>query len=259
VGGNNRAGFELQIPRDINLLIAVAMMGFFDADQAMLIAPFHSRTRVNARLAKLVEAGLLQKRYFGTIHGGRRALYSNTPAGAALAHVPYRAAFKNRVGTTEHEPFIHHHAAVNAIYIALKYKAASADPRLLHWQTFTTPIAANGRLIPDAAFQAEGSNVHLGCFLEVDLGTETRRIWQRKIQEYLKLAHSRAFVQVLPGDSFRVLVVTTSIRRLRSISAVIAKQTTKMFWLTTIESINGSGVWSEIWFRPGSDNRVPLP
>src|SRR5581483_3778005 len=137
-----------------------------------------------------------------------------TPAGASVATVPYRKMFRSRVGTIDQESSIHHRAAINEVYIALKYKAGAADPRLMRWRTPTVPIVPNGKLIPDAVAETEHAGANHGYFVEVDLGTETRRIWQRKTQAYLELARTGAFKRVLPVETFRVMVITTSNRRL---------------------------------------------
>ena len=49
---------------------------------------------------------------------------------------------------------------------------------------------------------------------------------------------------------FRVLIITTSDRRLQALRALAAKYTEKLFWIATFTAINRDSLWSPIWFRP---------
>jgi len=39
-------------------------------------------------------------------------------------------------------------------------------------------------------------------------------------------------------------------KRLANIRTTVAKSTNKIFWFTTIDSINRDGIWSPVWLRP---------
>ena len=95
-------------------------------------------------------------------------------------------------------------------------------------------------------------------FFEVDLGTESRAIWERKVRGYLALATSGAFSQDFQQAQFRVLAVTTSDRRLESLRVATRKVTEKVFWFTTFESIQQAGFWSAVWLRPSGDKLQAL-
>ena len=79
-------------------------------------------------------------------------------------------------------------------------------------------------------------------FLEVDLGTEPKRTWKKKkTTAYLQLAISGEFQHLFHHTQFRVLVVASSERRLKSIRAVVAESTEKIFRFSAFEFINREG------------------
>lgn len=258
MSGDSKGGFRIQ-KRDIKLLAPLADLGVIDSEQAKRIGEFGSTTRINARLLKLTAAGLLEKSFFGTIAGGRRAMYSLTPAGAAVAKVEYRRIRKRQRGIVQQTLFLNHRLAVNSVYLALRHPNVSpSDIRLLRWFVPAVQVSAAIPLVPDAGLEIEVPSGSVAGFLEVDLGTEPMRIWSRKAKMYVDLAISGEFKSSLPCDQFRVFVVALSLSRVRSISAAIVKQTNKIFWLTTLESIKRDGFGSSTWRRPGEDQTIPL-
>jgi hypothetical protein len=84
------------------------------------------------------------------------------------------------------------------------------------------------------------------------------RVWEQKTRQYLQLAVSGDFPRLFGKAQFRVLVITTSSRRLTKIRSVVAKQTDKVFWLSDFPTINRAGLWSASWLRPLGDQAVPL-
>src|SRR6185437_9529942 len=129
--------------------------------------------------------------------------------------------------------------------------------RLGKWQTFDAPISPSIRLKPDGYFEYS-KEVTRSAFLEVDMGTETRKTWAKKVSEYLRLAVSGEFSRVFHQPHFRTLVVATTEQRLTNILRVVAQQTDKIFFGTTFDSISSDSFWSAIWLRPGGTERVSL-
>ena len=76
--------------------------------------------------------------------------------------------------------------------------------------------------------------------------------------EYLKLAVTEEFERLFQQRQFRVLIVTTSERRLHTILDTVAKQTDKVFFGTTFNAINRESFWGCIWLRPGKPEKVSL-
>ena len=95
-------------------------------------------------------------------------------------------------------------------------------------------------------------------FVEMDLGTESVRIWRRKTQTYVSLALSGAFAARFHQPHFRVLVVVPSERRLHTVRRVVRALTTKIFWFATLESIHRDSFFASLWLRPRGDERLPL-
>lgn len=95
-------------------------------------------------------------------------------------------------------------------------------------------------------------------FLEVDLGTERLGIWREKVRSYLRLAISGEFQRLFGRERFRVLVLTTTDRRLLSLRREIASATRKIFWLSTFGQVTSSGFWSPCWLRPQGDEKLAL-
>jgi hypothetical protein len=83
----------------------------------------------------------------------------------------------------------------------------------------------------------------------MDLGTEALPVWSRKVTEYLKLAATGAFREIVSHPQFAVLVVTDTEERMHLLRRHIAKQTQKLFWFQTLSNIKRQGFWSAFWLR----------
>lgn len=245
--------------RDRTLFEDLAVMEIADSEQVRFAARFGSVSRANARLLKLTRGGYLEKRFAGTIAGGRRAFYSLAPAGAVAAHVPFRRTRFLRRGPVERTLFLNHQLCLNWVYLAAKYgELPNSGIRLLRWVKPTKQLAETLRVMPDGIAEFEVQSGRLSVFVEVDLGSEPLRIWREKIKRYVSLATSGDFKTVVSTNQFRVLVVAASERRAGSIAAFIATITNRMFWISTVESVKRHGLWAPIWLRPGSSQTVAL-
>jgi hypothetical protein len=258
MNGNNRRGLVLQA-RDLNLLQELDTMRVIEREQAKLVAGFGSTTRANTRLLALTKAGLLRRTFFGTVGSGHKAVYALTAKGAVAVGAKLgELAFKpadHLVGS----PFLLHQIEINKIYLALKYRPLPQEGmRLIHWRVFREPILAAFSLIPDGYFELETSAGVRAMFVEVDLGTETNRVWRKKVQMYLHLALSGQFQREFGQSQFRVLVIAPSGRRLEGIRRLASQSTNKIFWFASLEFINRDGFWSAAWLRPAGGQRQPL-
>ena len=253
MAGTKRTGIVLQ-ERDRHLLSELGVMRIIDRDGAKLVAGFGSTTRANTRLLKLTRAGLLRRFFTGTIASGRKAVYTLSPKGAEAVHAQLEGIKRPSERLVLGDRFVEHQSAINDAYIAIKYRPRS-DPhfRLLRWLSFRREIAEGIKLKPDGYFEVQTGDLIRPMFLEVDLGTEALSIWQQKTGYYLQLALSGAFQQRFRQPQLRVLVVANSERRLHHVRAVVAKQTDKIFWFATFESIKRHDFWSPCWLRPTGD------
>lgn len=258
MSGNNRQGIVLQ-DRDRRLLSELDTMRIIDRETAKLVAGFGSTTRANTRLLTLTRAGVLSRFFTGTISSGRKSVYTLSRKGAELVGAKsggiQRASGRLVLG----DHFIEHQSVVNEVYVALKYRPnRPADLQLRRWISFRREISEAIKIKPDGYCEVQTGDVVRAMFLEVDLGSEVLREWQKKTGYYLQLALSGEFLNRFHQPQFRVLVVCNSERRLANIRAIVAKSTDKIFRFTTADIINRDGLWSPIWLRPSGDQRQSL-
>jgi hypothetical protein len=236
-------------PRDLQILRELSVMRVADREQIKIVAGFKSTTRVNTRLLKLTEAGLL-KRFFLGSGGGRKALYSLSIKGAQLAGVPRRGPRRRQDEMLVADFFIEHQLTVNDLYCVLKYKPIDVAGATFHkWVAFHQPLVSGLKLISDGYVEFGTETGIVACFLEVDLGHEGLSVWKEKGRNYLQLALSGEYQQQFGQDRFRVLVVVNSERRLHSIRKTLAAITEKIFWFATLESARNA-FFGTVWFRP---------
>lgn len=258
MAGSRLPGVIVQ-ERDQRLFQALSLLRFLDRSDLMAIGPFTSVTRANARARQLVQAGLLEALPVGTIGGGRQLLYALSRKGAALVGAPYRPLRREDVPALSGDPFLQHQLALNKFYVAVAHRPIPAQGvRLCRWLSFSQPIAANSALIPDGYFELAIPAGVLACFLEIDMGTESPKVWREKIRQYLGLAVSGEFEREFQQRRFRVLVVTTTEKRLHKISSLVRRSTDKVFWLSTFDKVNREGLWSKVWHRPTGDEPASL-
>jgi hypothetical protein len=256
--GNNRRGLILQ-DRDRHLLRELAVMRVIDREQAKCVARFGSTTRANSRLLALSRAGLLRRFFLGTVGGARKALYAMSPTGAKLVEVQYRGPRRGQDETLAADFFVNHQLRINDLYCLLKYRPILiTGVKFLRWLSFHDPVEPGASLIPDGYAEFATPGRTLATFLEVDLGHESRTVWQRKVQGYLRYAVSGHFTSTFGQPQFRTLVVANSDRRLGSLLAATAALTEKIFWFATFEAVERDGFWSAIWRRASTDQRQPL-
>ncbi|HEV2199734.1 MAG TPA: replication-relaxation family protein [Bryobacteraceae bacterium] len=256
MAGNDRKLVILQ-DRDMHLLRELAVMRVIDREQAKVVAGFHSTTRVNARLLALTQAGFLRRFFWGSVGSARKALYSLSPRGAEIVGVPDRGPRRRRDQVLAADFFSIHQLQVNELYCTLKYRPLPNGAKFVRWVSFQEPIAGTA-LIPDGYAEVGIAGKFLAVFFEVDLGTENRAAWQRKVQPYLSYAASGGFTREFHQPQFRTLVVTTSESRLTSLRVATAALTDKIFRFTTGERIKREGFWGNIWQRPTGNERQTL-
>jgi len=248
----NKTAIAIQ-ERDRSLLTELAIFRVMDREQAKLIAGFGSTTRVNTRLLALTRAGLLKRAFVGTSAGGRKALYSVAPKGAALLGEPIRGLNRPSDAILVGDLFIEHQLAVNAVLLAFKHQKARDGIQFRRYAVFSAPLSTDVRVIPDGYAEVNITGTVRSMFLELDRGNESSVVWNRKIDAYLKFAITGEFLKQFHQPQFRVLVVCLSDRRLESLARAVHKRTDKIFWFTTLAAIHRDGLWNAIWRRPNNN------
>ncbi|HYF37252.1 MAG TPA: replication-relaxation family protein [Prosthecobacter sp.] len=230
--------------RDLRLLEALQSMRVINHEQARVVAGFRSRTRANERLHALTEAGYLRRAFVGR----RQAVYwlASKPLG-------------NRKGQegSPAEPaslFLNHQLEINRVHVLVQYSSIPVRGWwFASWRAFQQPLSATMPLIPDGYFELGSPGGFRPVFVEVDLATEAVPVLARKANLYLQLAASGEFSQLFGRNQFRVLLLTTSERRLQNIRSAIAKVTDKIFWLGTLDLVSSEKFWTASWQRPTGD------
>jgi len=255
--GSN-AGFVLQ-ERDRHLLAELATtMKVVDREQTKIVAGFGSHSRTNRRLHSLVKAGLLRRFALGTKRGGQKFLYSLSTEGALLLGVPFRGLRRRKDAMLLVDFGVQHQLVVNEIYCALKYRSLPPGIVFRSWSPVEKPLLPSVRIIPDGYLTFEAHGRIMSAFLEVDLGHERRAVWLEKVRNYVGVAASGQWTGERGETRFLVLVLTTTHRKLESIRSLIARETTKIFRLTTFDAFRSQGFFAPIWVRPTGKDREGL-
>jgi hypothetical protein len=253
-----RRGLVLQA-RDLDgILREIGIMRIADREQVKIAAGFHSTTRVNTRLLALYCEGLLRRVFLGA-GGARKALYSLSPKGAQLIHVPCRGPRRRADEMLVADFFVQHQLTVNDVYCALKFGAMPVPGiRFMQWLAFYEPLAPGLPLIPDGYAEFATPSGIDAKFIEVDLGHESLAVWKEKVKNYLHLATSGEFAKRFKQSRFRVLILANSERRMHSLRVAVAKISQKIFRFTTLERAHRKDIFGPVWLRPVGDLYQPL-
>jgi hypothetical protein len=235
------------------------IMRVTDSEQAKLVAGFNSTTRANTRLLALTQAGLLKRIFVGTIDGGRKALYALTPKSNSLVDVKIPPLSLKQDLKLAGNLKLEHQMQINSVFVTVKYWTIPvAGTRLVRWIAFREPLTQGIPLIPDGYFEIDTPSGTRTMFLEVDLGTEPIRTLQSKALHYVQLAVSGEYSRLFAKPQFRVLVLTTTEKRMHSIRSAVLPVTDKIFWFSTLENINRENFWSPVWLRPPGNQKHSL-
>ena len=229
-----------------------------DRQQASTVAGFNSVTRANERLLALTNAGLLNRCFVGTIGGGKKSLYMLSAKGARLAGSPNTALRRKSGAVLVGDAFIDHQLRINQLYLHLKFGSLPTGVAFQRWRVFTQPLSPSVPIIPDGYVELGTPARQVCMFIEVDLGSERIELWRKKTEAYVRFAISEDFERLAGRPQFRVLVIANSDRRVRSIWQLVSRSIGKIFWFTSFEALEQSGIWSAIWLRPTSAERMQL-
>jgi hypothetical protein len=248
MAGNSRTSIVLE-ERDLRLLEALEALRVIDRGQAKMVAGFRSTRRANARLLSLTRAGFLKRAFVGS----HEAVYW-------LANWELQKVRKR--GEITPEPaalFLRHRLEINRLQLLVQYAGIPTPGWWFgRWQNFQGPILPTLPLIPDGYFEIGSAQGIRSAFVEIDLGTEAAPVLAKKASLYLQLATSGDFPKLFSRSQFRVLVVTTSERRLANLRQTVAKLTDKIFWFGTLDMLSAERFWSAAWLRPTGNQQQSL-
>jgi hypothetical protein len=236
--------------RDCRLIAAVADFGILTRAQIASHLAFGSVTRVNAVLLRLVRHGYLTRRLQPTVFGTRRQTYIVGLRGLELLAGSRVLQSNARRGWREvSDLFVEHRLLVNDVRLAFEH-ASMEGYHLRTWKGEAELKALNLGLIPDGYADYDLDGKSYAVFIEADNGTETLGRWRQKVANYLDLAYSGRYQSALGRQYFRVLVTVPSLGRLQSVLSQVARQTDRLFWLTTVRTLAECGPFAAIWYRP---------
>lgn len=255
-------GIVLQ-DRDRSLIrILAEEFRILNREQIGELFPMGSVARLNFRLKRLRDAGYLSSRVVAELGAATQLAYYLGPRAVDLFPDPteQRAVAAIRSQAAQLAPSgLAHRMLVDSIHIRF-LTAARAYPnyKLLTWVDQYSPWWAEMRDY-GVTVQADGYGEYLMLlhfdslftfFLEVDRGTEGGKVIQQKIARYVEYAASGAYEQQFAARPFRVLFVTESERRMKTLTDMASAQTDKTFWITSWERFKHAKLLDSYWLRP---------
>jgi len=262
-------------PRDREILEAVYGHRFLSSGQIMDMF-FGCATRSNIRLRKLWEHEYVDRHYLRPLafHGSSQAIYSLGKSGidviAESLDADREEVRKNRHKVRDLKPFfIEHVLAVNDFRINFE-TATEEHPQvqLERWineidlqdeyETRTAGRLTKRLIRPDGYGRYSYRRRLYSFFLELDRATETNGRFERKARNYLDYGKSGRYHQTFGVKFFRVLVVTTTLRRLENLKDTIQGFTDGIFWFTTLDKVREGEIFDPIWIRSGQEEQYSL-
>ena len=259
--------------RDIELVRAVSKYRYLYVEQYFWLFPNDSQRGLLNRLRYLYHNRYLN-RVLQVDSLARKIIYAMTEKGARLLaehdqvsrqDVPWQRHL-NQVSMSH----IQHLLAVNDVVISLEsalrvmqgkrriaqYKVIPGDPDLHKISvTFLDRDGARYKasVIPDAVVGIVFPNREFGLFfVEVDRATMTINRWESKVAVYHEYSRNPELKERFKTSWFIVLTITTSDKRILSLSErTVALGGKRAFWYTTGDQIEPGSVLNRIWVRAG--------
>ncbi|RLF54691.1 MAG: hypothetical protein DRN13_02085 [Thermoplasmata archaeon] len=261
-------------PRDKEILVRVWQDKMLYTSQIARIF-FPSPEAAKARLRKLWENGYLERSFLPTLifHGSSEALYLLDRKGADIVSAKL-GVDRNRIlqtirylkGKIEKKSFLlslDHTLALAEFRIAFEEAArAHADVEYERWipermcqdkysvYSFSEG-KTTGKFRPDGYGQYRYQGKPFSFFVEVDLGTMSRKAFEGKVVRYLDYSNSGRYEERYGTKFFRVLVATIGKGRLENLKRVTERHTDTIFWFTTLSHICRERFFDRIWQRAG--------
>jgi len=116
------------------------------------------------------------------------------------------------------------------------------------------------KLRPDALMQyrIKALDKIYTAFLEIDLGTESQKQIQKKINRYLAFSETELPKERFGTRWFRAIVLTTSEERSENIKSAIETVIDKIFWITDFAKLKDNFLTRPIFLKAGYQGRYPL-
>lgn len=241
---------------------------------------FGSRSTAQFRLAKLFQHEYLNRHFLSVVSDAPArspAIYTLGKRGARVlvsvyGYQPNELRLMRGGAPAAH--LLDHLLAVNGVRVAVTLAARAPGLQLDEWQDETVFRARPdyvlladkaGRqrqkpVFPDGYFVLTTPLGKSRFFLELDRGTEPLGKVSPQIAVYEQYVTSGQYQARFKARSLRILIVTTSERRLESLKRVVAKVGGDgKYWFTTLDKVKAETVLTEpIWQRLGTNPVQPL-
>lgn len=254
---------------------------------------FRFLTREQIRLLEFKNSSLVacQKRlsllyhnkYLSAIHkpvpagyGSAKRVYCLSERGRDLVAFmhdgldPSEIKWKRKYNEIEHY-YLEHSLAINDIRVAFTV-AAREKGFSLEWipewelkalKERVEDPEREGRHIaitPDAYVVLKGKGRKACFFLEVDRATEANKRFKQKVKGYVEYVRTKKYQERYKTESLRVLVVTTTKKRLQNLmDTTQSVDGASFFWFTTLKEANNENVLTEpIWVLPNKEEKKSL-
>ncbi|MFH1287147.1 MAG: replication-relaxation family protein [bacterium] len=242
--------------RDRQILLGVHKYRYLSRKQIQAFFGFKSLTRVNTRLRKLFDAKFLDRIFIPAFWGSPEAYYCLGVNGimvAAEKSEDISIIKKRRRQVSKTSPiFLKHQIMINEVLIAFELAGKRLNGCQIKFSTDNIQIITrlNKVFRPDGylVFSYYGKTYPL--FLEADLGTESLKRIQEKMENYLTFGLSGEYGKLFGCKYFKVIFVFSSAKRLENIKKLIGGKTDKMFWLAEAKHISHQMIFRNIWHRP---------
>ena len=218
--------------RDIRLIRDIALSHVLSRDQVIGLGYFDSVTRCNTRLRELAAVNAVRK--IRTPFHAQSLFIAGSLAGE-LCGERIERLLADRIGSPR---FVRHALSSTNVRIALQKRGGTGwrfEQQL--WRT-----VSKHEVRPDGLIVLKGNPT----FIEVDLGHVSGPKFSEKLKGYSLLASGTTCAELYGFATGRLLIVTTSPRRVRHLRALTSDHTRLECLVTTFDELGAPpvGCWS---------------
>lgn len=249
--------------RDERLLDFVARFRLISRDQAMALAPFASLTRANTRLAALAGAQLLSRKVLPVYPGkgsAQHLYFLGSASTAVLSLTPQTlTSLIRQVSRWETRQTSHVLAANQVLVDFIAGVGQNPDAQLLAFKTdVELREAFQGQaFVPDGWVAWVQVGKRFNGFVELDLSTETLKVWERKLDNYQAYSDSGMHRKLFGFLAYRVLVVAKSQQRIAHLQQ-ITRNAGRMFVFAEASGLNAKNILDSVWLGATQEERIRL-
>lgn len=218
--------------RDIRLVRNIALSHVLSRDQVIKLKFFDSITRCNTRLRELAAAQAVRKI---TTPFHAQSLYIAGPLAGELCGERIERLLAERIGSPR---FVRHALSTTNCRIALQNRGGTGwrfEQQL--WRT-----VEKHEVRPDGFINLRGNPT----FIEVDLGHVSGSKFREKLKGFESLTRGATCADLYGFPTFRLLIVSTSPRRVRHLRSLVSDHARLECLVTTFDELGAPpvGCWS---------------